>query len=115
MKTSSAKAKGRRLQNYVAELLRARLQMPDSDIRPQLMGGTGEDILMSDAARKALPISIECKNQEAVNIWKAYQQASDNAPDGTRPAVVFTKNRSEILVTLTFNDFLDMVLGESNG
>ena len=65
IKVSSAKAKGRRLQNYVRDILRRifikewtkypRLE-PD-DIKGCVMGDTGEDIQLSPAARKMYPIS----------------------------------------------------------
>ena len=39
------------------------------------MGDSGEDILLSPAARKLFPFSVECKNQEKLNIWSSLEQA----------------------------------------
>ena len=36
------------------------------------MGAGGEDLIMDRAAREKFPYSIECKNQEKVNVWQAY-------------------------------------------
>ena len=45
------------------------------------MGESGEDIKLSPAARKLIPYSFECKNQEKLNIWEALSQAEENAGD----------------------------------
>ena len=37
------------------------------------MGESGEDI-KSPSARKEIPYSFECKNQESINIWKSLEQ-----------------------------------------
>ena len=63
MKTSSAKAKGRRLQQQVRTQLIEELDIHPEDIESRPMGSQGEDLIMSRAAREAFPYSIECKNQ----------------------------------------------------
>lgn len=70
MKTSSAKAKGRRFQQWVRDLLIEDLQIHPEDIESRSMGAGGEDLIMARAAREKFPMSIECKNQEKVNVWK---------------------------------------------
>ena len=76
---SSRKAKGRRLQNKVSELLLERHDdLEPDDIRGAIMGESGEDIKMSPLARRKIPLSIECKNQEKLNIWSALTQANEN-------------------------------------
>ena len=70
MKTSSAKAKGRKLQQW-------------------------------------FPYSIECKNQEAVNVWKAYAQAEENCK-GYEPLVVIKRNRSKPLVLVDAEHFVSL-------
>ena len=71
MKTASRKAKGRRLQNKIRDLLIEHFsdELEDDDIRCAIMGESGEDLKLSPAARKLIPYSIECKNQEKLNIW----------------------------------------------
>lgn len=97
MRPSSAKAKGRRFQQWVRDaLLEAAIWLETDDIRSTSMGAGGEDVLMSPAARRVYPISIECKNVESLNIWKAMAQAETNAElDKVVPVVFFKRNRSQ--------------------
>ena len=80
MKTQSAKAKGRKLQKWMRELLIEKLDIHPEDIESRSMGAGGEDLIMARAAREKFPLSVECKNQEKVNVWEsahklAYQKA----------------------------------------
>ena len=108
MKTSSAKAKGRRLQQKFMQLLIEKLEIDPEDIESRSMGAGGEDLIMSKAARNKFPYSIECKNQEKLNIWSAWDQA--NANKGVyEPLVVIKKNGVQPLVVLDAENFLDMI------
>ena len=71
MKTSSAKAKGRKLQQWFTNVLIEGLSLNEEDLESRPMGSQGEDIIMGRESREQFPYSIECKNQEAVNVWKA--------------------------------------------
>lgn len=93
MKTSSAKGKGRRLQNAIAFTIREQYPVLDGeDVRAAIMGERGMDIHLSPHARQLFGnYAIECKNTENLSIWAAYQQATANA--GTLiPLVAFTRN-----------------------
>ena len=70
MKTQSAKAKGRKLQQWMRTLLIEKLEIHPEDIESRSMGAGGEDLIMARAAREKFPLSIECKNQEKVNVWE---------------------------------------------
>ena len=78
MKTSSAKAKGRKLQQWVVTKLVEILGFDEEDLESRPMGSSGEDVIMGVQSRKQFPYSIECKNQEAVNVWKAMEQCQIN-------------------------------------
>lgn len=107
MKPSSAKAKGRTLQNRVAEMIRGALGLPDSDVRPAVMGESGEDMKLSARARELFPFDdTEVKCQEALNIWAALQQSELR---GERPLVVFKRNRSRIYAALPFEHLLELL------
>ena len=67
----------------------------------------GEDLRLSPLARADFPYSIEGKNQEKLNIFKALEQAEKNAGN-YRPIVVFSKNRTEIYVALKLKHFLEL-------
>ena len=52
----SSKAKGRKLQNMMRDALRDAFPLlEEDDIKSQTMGMTGEDIVLSPAARKSIP------------------------------------------------------------
>ena len=96
MNTASRKAKGRRLQNKIRDLLIEHFseELEDDDIRCAIMGESGEDLKLSPAARKLIPYSIECKNQEKLNIWDSLEQAEENSK-GYTPILIFKRNRSK--------------------
>ena len=106
MKSRSAKNKGKRLQNKVRDLILEKFNtLEDDDVRSTTMGDSGEDVLLSPAARKLFPFSIECKNQEKLNIWESYKQASDNAGK-YEPIVVIKRNNQKPLVLIDAEYFV---------
>ena len=107
MKTLSAKAKGRKLQKWMRELLIEKLDIHPEDIESRSMGAGGEDLIMARAAREKFPLSIECKNQEKVNVWESYKQAEDNSKD-YEPVVVIKRNNSKPLVLVDAEYFVSM-------
>ena len=107
MKTQSAKAKGRRLQQWFRDLLIEKLDVHPEDIESRSMGAGGEDLIMARAARAKFPLSIECKNQEKVNVWEAYKQAEENSK-GYEPIVVIKRNNSKPLVVIDAEYFVSM-------
>lgn len=115
MKTRSAKAKGRKAQNHVATRLRAVTGLSEDDIRPQLMGGTGADIILSSRGKEAVPFAIEVKNQESLSIWAAIAQAEAHAKGDQKPLLVFTRNRvGKYYATLDFEHLLELIYGQSS-
>ena len=112
MKPRSAKNKGKRLQNKVRDLILEKFNtLEPDDVRSTVMGDSGEDVLLSPAARRKFPFSIECKNQEAVNVWKAYEQASENCK-GYEPLVVIKRNRHKPLVVMDAEKFVQLIKHE---
>lgn len=109
MKTSSCKAKGRRLAEEVKQLLlqHASALKPD-DIVVTSSGDTGEDLKLSPLARQHFPFTIECKNQEALNIWKAMEQAIGHSKSNSYiPILCFKRNRlKDVYVSMRLEDFL---------
>lgn len=109
MRPSSAKAKGRRLQQEVRDaILAAFPTLEPGDVRSTSMGASGEDILLSPAAFRLVPFAIECKNQEALNIWAALAQAAEHSPQ-ENGIVVFKRNKSMTYVALRFDHFLELL------
>ena len=108
MKTSSAKAKGRRLQQKFMQLLIEKLDIDPEDIESRSMGAGGEDLIISKAARSKFPFSVECKNQERLNVWSAWEQAKGNRGI-YEPLVVIKKNGVDPLVVLDAKIFMEYV------
>ena len=69
---------------------------------------------MARAAREKFPFSIECKNQESGNVWKAYEQAQVNAK-AYEALVVLKKNQQKPLVVLDAEVFFDMMREVNDG
>ena len=95
MKPSSAKAKGRKLQQWVVDKLVAILGFDPEDLESRPMGSSGEDVIMGVQSRKQFPYSIECKNQQAVNVWKAYEQSCANCKDYEPLVIIKSKAVSQ--------------------
>ena len=110
MKPRSAKNKGKRLQNTIRDLILEKFdsKLEPDDVRSITMGDSGEDIQLSPAARKLIPYSIECKNQEKLNIWEALDQAEGNSGKHT-PLVIFKRNRSKTYAVLEFDKLLELL------
>tara|TARA_A100001011_G_C14262085_1_gene822917 strand:+ start:115 stop:456 length:342 start_codon:yes stop_codon:yes gene_type:complete len=107
MKTQSAKAKGRRLQQWFRDQLIEKLEVHPEDIESRSMGAGGEDLIMARAARKKFPYSIECKNQEKLNVWESYSQAVDNC-NNYEPVVVIKRNNHKALVVVDAEYFVGL-------
>lgn len=110
MKPRSAKAKGRRLQNKIRDLILENFpQLENDDVKSAIMGESGEDIKLSPAARNLFPYSVEAKNVEKLNIWKALEQSEANSKENTTPLLFFKRNNSKIYVSLEADHFLELV------
>ena len=109
MKAKSAKAKGRKLQNKVVEELRkAYPELENDDIKAQIMGVSGEDIVLSPLAKRLIGLSFECKNQERLNLWDSLSQAETNAENRT-PVLVFKRNRSKTYAAIPFDFLIELL------
>ena len=110
MHPRSAKAKGRKFQQYVRDkfLEYAKGILEPDDVRSTSMGADGEDILLSPAARKIYPYSVECKHVEKLSIWKAIDQCIANAKHHI-PAVIFRKNHREAYVAIPLEHFMELI------
>lgn len=89
IRPQSAKAKGRVWQQSVAALLTEKFNLQEGDLVSRPMGSGGADIMASPAARRAWPITVECKKTAADPGRAAMKQAQYNALKGTIGAVVW--------------------------
>lgn len=108
MKPASAKAKGRRLQQQIRDLiLELYPELQPDDVRSTAMGQGGEDIQLSPKARELLPFQIECKNKREVAVINWLKQA-DNHGDYI-PIVVAKQNHSEPVVVIDALTFFNLM------
>ena len=107
MKTQSAKAKGRRLQQWFRDLLIEKLNIHPEDIESRSMGAGGEDLIMARAAREKFPYSVECKNQEKINLWESYNQAQQNSKNH-EPVGILKRNNSKPLILIDAEYFVKL-------
>lgn len=109
MRTSSAKAKGRRLQQKLRDLLLDKFQeLKADDVRSTPMGCTGSDLMLSPLASDVLHnYTFECKNQEtSKTIYDWYKQAKTNTKEIQKACLVISKNRERALAVIDLEDFV---------
>jgi hypothetical protein len=116
MTVKSAKAKGRRLQQLVRDLILdsfPTLEL-DTDVRSAIMGETGEDIKLSSKARKVFPYSVECKSLKKIAVYNYYDQAASNTPEGCTPLVVLKQDRRKPLALVDLEKFMELIDASRN-
>jgi|TARA_X000001382_G_scaffold44617_1_gene30154 hypothetical protein len=100
MLTSSAKAKGRRLQQWVRDLILDLFPtLEEDDVKSTSMGAGGEDIQLSPAARKLMPITVECKNKKSFAVYKDYEQSVSHSKK-FEPVLVIKGDRKKPLAVV---------------
>lgn len=108
MTPSSAKAKGRRFQQYVRDmLLKAFPSLEQDDVRSTSMGASGEDVQLSPAARRLIPYQIECKAKAKSQIHTYYDQAKEHGDH--EPLVIVKLDRHVPLAVVRFEHFLELL------
>lgn len=104
MRPQSCKSKGRRFQQRVARaLLDAFPHLTEDDVRSTSMGAPGEDIQLSSRAREVVPLSIECKCVERLNVWQCLEQAEKNTRAGSHSCLVFSRNHARTYAVLPWD------------
>ena len=96
------------MQKWFRDVLIEHLSIDEEDIESRSMGAGGEDLIMARAARAKFPCSIECKNQEKLNIWEALSQAEENSGVST-PVLIFKRNRSKTYAVLPIEEFINLI------
>ena len=109
MNTATRKAKGKRLQKYVCNLILKFFPiLSEKDVISIRMGRPGEDVQLSDKAKKIFPYSIECKNQERMKyLWEAYEQAISNSKN-LEPLVIIKINKKKPLALIDAEYFIKL-------
>jgi len=108
MNTRSRKNKGKNLQNKIRDILIDEFGLTEEDVKSTTMGESGVDVQLSKEAKKVFPFSIECKNQEKLNVWSSMNQAESNKGD-LMPLLVFKRNRTKTYCMLEFEDLIKIM------
>ena len=108
MKTSSNKAKGRTGQQAIRDLILSVFpELEADDVRSTSMGSSGEDLLLSPAARKLLPWNIEIKRQKRIAACRFMDQAKSH---GTyKPVAFFREDRGPWYACVDARYLLELV------
>ena len=108
--SKAAKQKGRLGQNEIRDkLLETFPELEPDDIKGCVMGDTGEDIQLSPAARKMLPLSIEVKRRKT-GLQTAYnymEQASSH--NKGEPVVCYRSDRKPWLVMIGLDHYAQLL------
>ena len=109
IKTSSAKQKGRALQQFVRDSIIDLLKpygVVADDVKSTSMGASGEDVQLSPLAKRLLPVSVECKSHKAMAIYTWWTQCLSNTKVGERPLLVIKINQKRPLAVMDYQDYI---------
>jgi hypothetical protein len=110
---SSRKAKGRGLQQTVAQSFSDGTGIPwgynNEEIQPRLMGGSGTDVIITGRARELIPFDVECKNTESFSIKSVIQQAKANTEQGRYWLIVHKRKGEDPVAIVDFQIFLKLL------
>lgn len=111
IKVSSAKAKGRRLQQWVAQKISDITGIPcgkDELIESREMGQSGVDVKLYGEAKELFPFSIECKYQESWSIPAWIKQAKENLMPNTNWLLFVRRNNYKEIVIMDAKEWFKM-------
>ena len=108
--TRAAKAKGRGGQNEIRDkLLETFPEFEPDDIKSTTMGDTGEDIQLSPAARKKMPITIEVKRRKS-GMKMAYDYIEQASKHGKgEPVVFFRADRKDWITMISIDHYMGLL------
>lgn len=112
----SAKAKGRRLQQWAMRKISELTGIPcgkDELIASREMGQSGTDVRLIGKAQKMFPFSVECKYQETWSIPAWIKQAKENRKSGTNWLLFVKKNQHEEIVILNAKIFFKLLANKN--
>ena len=108
MKTSSNKAKGRLGQQEIQKLILTLFpELEEDDVRSTSMGASGEDLLLSPAARKLMPWNIEVKRKKAIAAARFMEQAGEHGHH--KPVAFFREDRGPWYACVDAKYLLELV------
>lgn len=110
--TKSAKAKGRRLQQWVAKKISELTGLPcgkDQPIESRPMGQSGVDVRLDWRVKEIFPFSVECKSQETWSVPAWVRQARRNEAPGTDWLLFCKRSRERAVVVMDAEAFFGLM------
>lgn len=109
MKPQSAKAKGRRFQQWIRDkIIETFPNLTKRDVRSTGMGQGGSDIQLSEVAHRLFPYDVEAKAREDFKrIYDIYQQAQEHGD--SEPIVFIRSNSKPPLVIFAADHFFKLI------
>jgi hypothetical protein len=108
MKPASARAKGRRAQQWVRDYILSMFpKLQEDDVRSTAMGQNGEDVQLSPAARYYVPYCIEVKSKARSQIHTYYDQAQEHGEH--EPLVIVKMDRDIPLAVVSAEHFFQLL------
>lgn len=104
MKPKSAQQKGKRLENKFASMWRSKT----GDFAIRTPGSGNGEKFTEDVYNKYY--SVECKNQEKVNLWQWWNQTVAEKHLAKPPVLVISGNFRPILVCMAADDWFDLLV-----
>ena len=108
--TRNSKAKGRLGQQEVRDkLLETFPDLEPDDIKSTVMGDSGEDIQLSPAARKIIPLTIEVKSRKnnLKTVYDYMEQASNHAKG--EPVVFYRSDRKPWVIMVGMEHYMKLL------
>ena len=108
--TRNSKAKCRLVQQEVRDkLLETFPDLEPDDIKSTIMGDSGEDIQLSPAARKIIPLTIEVKRRKnnLKTVYDYMEQASSHAKG--EPVVFYRSDRKPWVIMVNMKHYMDLL------
>ncbi len=112
---SSAKAKGRSLQQWACKQISELIDLPwgkDEMIASREASQSGTDVRLVGKAKELFPFSVECKYQETWGVPAWIKQAKDNQEKGTDWLLIARKNRMSPIVIMDAERFFKLLKKE---
>lgn len=110
--TSSAKAKGRTLQQWTCQKISELTGLPwgpDECIASREGSQNGTDVRLVGEVKKQFPFSVECKWQESWSIPAWIEQAKNNQEPGMDWLLVVKKSRTKPIIIMDAERFFDLL------
>ena len=106
---SGNKSKGTRGEHEIEKILQERgIRAYRND--QIFKGGKGNPDVYAEIA--GIPLHIEVKRCERLNVPAAMHQAEDDAAENALPVVAHRRNREKWMITLRLDDLLDVLPGK---